>query len=79
MARTGLGLGVRDLAHLASVSTHTITRFEGGAELKPRTIMALQGALEAAGATFLEDDGSGHGVRLRNPAGTASDAATAGN
>lgn len=65
MARTGLGLGVRDLARLASVSTHTITRYEGAADLRARTIQVLQDALEGAGATFLVDDGNGPGVRIR--------------
>lgn len=79
MARAGLGLGVRDLAQLAVVATHTITRYEGGAELKPRTIQALQDALEGAGAVFLADDGDGPGVRLRSRMGTVSDTAAAGS
>ena len=65
MARVGLGKGVRDLALEADVSTNTITRFEGGAELKARTVAALQQALEAMGATFLEADERGPGVRVR--------------
>ncbi|MDH3031057.1 transcriptional regulator [Methylobacterium fujisawaense] len=73
MARAGLALGVRELAQLASVSTQTVTRFEAGAELKPRTILALQAALEAAGADFLMDDGHGPGVRLRPGARASSD------
>ena len=64
MARVGLGIGVRDLALKADVSTNTITRFEGGADLRSRTVSALQQALEAEGATFLEADEHGPGVRV---------------
>lgn len=57
MARVGLGLGVRDLAELADVSPNTITRFERGEKLQPRTIKAIKDALESKGAEFLEDGG----------------------
>jgi len=54
-------LGVRDLSKSADVSTNTITRFEKGEELKPRTIAAIRAALEAAGVEFI----NGTGVKLR--------------
>lgn len=75
MARTALNLGVRDLAELASVSTNTITRFESldrvddGHQLtplKPRTIAAIRSALEAAGVLFIDQNGAGAGVRLKD-------------
>ena len=66
MARAGLGLGVRDLAKLAEVSTNTITRLERGEELYPRTIEAIRTALEIAGVEFT--DGDALGVRLLGPA-----------
>ena len=65
MARVAVGLGVRDLAELAKVAPATISRFEAGEELKPRTIEAIQRALEAAGVVFIEENGGGPGVRLR--------------
>lgn len=65
MARTALGLGVRDLAAAAGVSTDTVARFERGEALKERTIAALQAALEAAGVIFIQENGEGPGVRLR--------------
>lgn len=69
MARAALGLGVRDLAKLASVSADTVARLERGEELKPRTVDAIRIALEYAGVIFIEEDGSGPGVRLKkNPA-----------
>lgn len=65
MARTALGLGVRELAATAGVSTDTVARFERGDALKDRTVAALQAALEAAGVIFIEENGEGPGVRLK--------------
>jgi len=65
MARAAIGLGVRDLAEAAQVSTSTVTRLEAGEELKPRTVDALQRVLEAAGVIFIDENGEGPGVRLR--------------
>lgn len=65
MARAGLGLGVRELAALAEVSTNTITRLERGEALYPRTIDTIRSALEAAGVQFIPENGGGAGVRLR--------------
>lgn len=62
MARAALGLGVRELAAAAKVATDTVTRFERGDELKPRTIDALRLAFEAAGVEFTNGDKPG--VRL---------------
>ena len=66
MARAALGLGVRELAAAAKVSVDTVARFERGDELKERTIEALQRTLEAAGVEFIDENGGGPGVRLRN-------------
>ena len=63
MARAGLGLGVRELADMAKVSTNTITRFEGGEPLKERTVDAIRAALESAGVEFTNGDAPG--VRLK--------------
>ena len=65
MARAALGLGVRELAAAAKVSTDTVARFERGEDLKERTIEALQRTFEAAGVEFIDENGGGHGVRLR--------------
>jgi transcriptional regulator with XRE-family HTH domain len=65
MARAALGLGVRELAELADLSPDTVTRFEAGEALKPRTVGAIQQALEAAGVEFI--GGSRPGVRMRGP------------
>ena len=71
MARAGLGLGIRELAEQAQVSTNTVSRFEAGEELKGRTVTALQAALEAAGVIFIEQNGEGPGVRLRKAEASA--------
>ncbi len=68
MARTALTLGVKELAQLADVSTNTISRFEAGEELKPRTVAAIRAALEKAGVEFIEENGGGPGVRLMKKA-----------
>ena len=65
MARAATGLGVRDLAKLASVSPDTIARLERGEDLKESTIAAIRAALEAAGVVFLPENGNGPGVALR--------------
>lgn len=68
MARAALGWGVRDLADKAKVSIDTVTRLEGGKELKERTVDAIRTALEAAGVQFLADGetATGSGVALRS-------------
>jgi transcriptional regulator with XRE-family HTH domain len=66
MARAATGLGVRDLAQRADVAIDTVTRLERGEVLKPSTIAAMQVALEAEGAIFVQDDTQGtFGVMLR--------------
>ncbi|WP_211299509.1 helix-turn-helix domain-containing protein [Pukyongiella litopenaei] len=65
MARAATGLGVRDLAKLAGVSPDTVARLERGEELRPRTVLNIRAALEAAGVEFVEENGGGAGVRLR--------------
>lgn len=65
MARTALGLGVRELADLAKVSPDTIARLERGEALKERTIDAIRAALESAGVEFIAENGGGPGVRLK--------------
>ena len=65
MARAALSLGVRELAEAAQVAASTVTRLEAGEELKPRTVAAVRQALETAGVIFIEENGGGAGVRLR--------------
>ncbi|MGO8645167.1 helix-turn-helix domain-containing protein [Rhizobium ruizarguesonis] len=69
MARVALGLGVRELAALAKVAPATISRLEAGEELKERTILDIRNALDAAGVMFIDQNGNGPGVRLRDRQG----------
>lgn len=67
MARAALKIGVRELATLAGVTTATITRFEnerGG--LNQATSAKLKSALVEAGIIFIDQNGHGPGVRLRD-------------
>jgi len=70
MARTALGIGVRDLAAMAKVAPGTVARFEAGDDLKERTVDALQSALEDAGVAFIRsgDVADGVGVTVREQA-----------
>jgi len=67
MARTATGMGVRDLAAAAGVSTDTIARLERGETLKASTLGAIRQALERAGVVFIAENGGGPGVRLAKP------------
>ena len=62
MARAALQISVRELATMAKVATDTISRFEAGKHLKPRTVEAIQHALEKAGVEFI--NGNKPGVRV---------------
>ena len=68
MARTALGLTVRQAAELVGCSHETIVAIESGrSSVKQSTIDKAQAALEKAGVEFLDEDGDGPGVRLRKP------------
>lgn len=66
MARAAVGWGVRELAKAAEVSVDTVSRLERGEELLPRTVAAIRAALENAGVIFIDQNGQGPGVRLRD-------------
>jgi transcriptional regulator with XRE-family HTH domain len=63
MARAALQISVRELAAMAKVATDTISRLEAGKRLKPRTVEAVQHALERAGLEFTNGDKPG--VRVK--------------
>lgn len=72
LARTALGLTVRQAAALTGVSHETIVRIEAARDVKETTIGKVRVALEAAGVEFIAENGGGPGVRLRK-AHTSSD------
>ncbi|CAA2109004.1 hypothetical protein MBUL_04497 (plasmid) [Methylobacterium bullatum] len=60
-----------ELAERAGVSVDTIKRLErtaGPISANIKTINAVVKTLEAAGVVFIDENGSGAGVRLRKPA-----------
>lgn len=64
LARTALGLGVREAAVLADVSPNTIARLERGENLRATTISGIRAAFESAGIKFLEANDGGVGVQF---------------
>jgi transcriptional regulator with XRE-family HTH domain len=82
LARTALGWDATHLARAAEVSPPTVRRFERGDSVMPRTVEAIQGALEKAGVIFIDanDGGPGaarRGVGTKNPAGAGHGSVTA--
>ena len=69
LARTALGLGVRELAQKVGVSPDTIARFERGETLKAATVESIRSALEAQGIAFIPENGGGAGIRVPRSAG----------
>lgn len=69
MARAALKIGVRELAGMAGVNPGTISRFETGkGGMQSGNLDAVQKALESAGVVFVDPNGLGPGVRLRERA-----------
>jgi transcriptional regulator with XRE-family HTH domain len=69
ISRAAFRLGVRELAALADVAPMTISRLENeqsGGLLD--TIKKIKAALESAGVIFIDQNGNGPGVRLRDRA-----------
>ena len=67
LARTALGLGVRELATVAEVAPSTVQRFESGkGDMHSRTLDKVQRVLEDGGIMFIGADAEGGpGVRLK--------------
>ncbi|WP_424138576.1 helix-turn-helix domain-containing protein [Roseomonas chloroacetimidivorans] len=68
-ARALLNWSQDQLESAAKVARKTIADFEREARTPyDRTLAAIRAALEAAGVEFIERNGGGPGVRLRDPA-----------
>ncbi|MBX5293084.1 helix-turn-helix domain-containing protein [Rhizobium sp. NLR15a] len=70
-ARALLGIGQVELAQRANVSAPTLRRMEdseGAAKGMKNNVASVVAALEAAGIIFIDSNGNGPGVRLRDPA-----------
>lgn len=60
----------RELGSRAGISLNTVQRLEaanGIPSTSARTLAAIRTVLEAAGVIFIDANGGGPGVRLRNP------------
>ena len=69
MARAALGWGVRELAAKAGVSANTVSRYENGADALGGTLLKIKRVLEQGGIIFIDENGGGPGVRLKNRSG----------
>jgi DNA-binding XRE family transcriptional regulator len=68
MARAALNWTVRDLAAATGLHRNTITNIEVGRYLgDPATLNLIKKVLVREGVEFIEANGGGPGVRLRNP------------
>lgn len=68
-ARALLRWEQKELADACGVSLPSIKRLEtqrGELAAQPRTVDAIRNALEAAGVIFIDQNGNGYGVRLRD-------------
>jgi transcriptional regulator with XRE-family HTH domain len=68
LARTALGISIRELAHIADVAPSTIVRLEtSGGSTQRRTIDHLREILEKRGVLFVEaEPGSSATIRLKS-------------
>lgn len=69
-ARAGralLGWSREELAARSKLPGRTVARFElGDGVSRPATVAAIRAALEAAGVEFIDANGGGPGVRLKD-------------
>lgn len=65
MAKAALGLSNPELAEMTGLHRNTLNKLDQGAG-KASTIRHVRLALEARGVEFIEENGGGVGVRLRN-------------
>jgi len=67
LARALLGWSQSELEEKSGVARKTLADFEGGKKSRPygRTLDAIKDALEKAGVHFVDPNGLGAGVRLR--------------
>jgi transcriptional regulator with XRE-family HTH domain len=66
MARAALGWSVRELAAKAEIAANTVSRYENGADAYGDTLLKMQRVFENAGIEFIDENGGGPGVRLRD-------------
>ena len=67
LARAGLRLTTKQIAKLTKVAPGTISRLEADENLHPRTLEAIQRALEATGIEFLFGEAPGIRIHPKPP------------
>jgi transcriptional regulator with XRE-family HTH domain len=65
MARAAIRLSVRDVAERLAISPNTLTKVEAGGSSYRSTLATLRRFYEGEGLVFVEGDGMGPGVRLK--------------
>ena len=74
-ARALLRWSAHDLAEKSGVGFRTIQRFEGETGMpasRSKNLDAIRKSLEAAGVLFIDENGGGPGVRLKDPIAPSS-------
>ena len=66
-ARALINWSTQQLASQAEVGVNTVNRFEGGQDARMSSVDKIRAALETAGIAFIQRNGGGSGVRLREP------------
>ncbi len=69
-ARALLRWSARDLADRSGIGFRTIQRFESESGIpgsRSKNLMTIRKVLEDAGVVFIDQNGGGPGVRLRDP------------
>jgi transcriptional regulator with XRE-family HTH domain len=67
MARAALNWTVRDLAEAAGLHRNTINNLEVGRYAgDPKTLELIEQVMTKAGVQFIDENGGGAGVRLRD-------------
>ena len=66
-ARALLNWTQAELAERVSISAVSIRAFEKGGEMRDSNLKLLRMTFEAAGITFIPENGGGAGVRLSKP------------
>lgn len=69
-ARALLNWTQSDLAERVSISAVSIRAFEKGGEMRDSNLKLIRMTFEAAGVTFIPENGGGAGVRLAKPKGS---------
>ena len=66
MARAALGWNAKELAERVGVAANTISRYENGSDAFGETLKKIRRTFEDAGIIFIDENGGGVGVRLKN-------------